>query len=104
MRSLAADFDFPVLLTHCAGDQLGWKFAVNVEAHGRPAQVRRLQLAGAVQPALLSYGEEKRDRWVRQSVLQQRLGQSHEHRTACAIVAAERGGAVGDNPVAFTLR
>ena len=65
MRSLAVDFDFPVLLPHGADDQFGGEFAVDVEAHRSPAQVRRLQLAGAVQPAFLAHGKEQRDRRVR---------------------------------------
>ena len=59
------DFDFPVLLSHGAGDQFGGEFAINVEAHRSPAQVRRLQLARTVQPAFLAHGKEERDRRVR---------------------------------------
>ena len=78
--------------------------AVDVEAHGRAAEVRRLQLAGAVQAALLAHGEQQRDRRVRQLVLQQRLGQRHKNRAAGAVVAAKRGGAVGDDAVALAFR
>ena len=71
----------------------------------RAAEIGRVQFARAMQAALLAHGEQQGDRRVRQLVLDAASRQattSSAH--AGAGIAAERGGAVGDDAVALAPR
>ena len=77
---------------------------VHVEAHPGAAEILRVELARAVQTALLAHGEQQGERRMRQPVLQQRLDHRDDHRAPRARIAAERGAAVGHDPVALAHR
>ena len=104
MGCLACDLDFPVLLSDSADEQVGGHLAVNIDAHDCPAEIGGIQFAGTVEAALFANGEQQRDRRVRELVLQEGLGQRDQDGTAGASVAAEGGGAIRDDTIAFTLR
>ena len=56
------------------------ELAVDVDAHHRAAEIGGIELARAVQAALLAHREEQRDRRVRQLVLEERLGERRRAR------------------------
>ena len=104
MRGLAVDLDLPVLLADRPDDQIRRVLAVDVDAHHGAAEIGGIELACAVQAALLADREEQRDRRMRQVVLQERLGEDDEDGAAGAVVAAERRRAVRDDAVALAPR
>src|SRR5439155_819850 len=56
VRRLAEDFHLPALRPDRPNCDRGGRAAVEVEAHGRAAEVGQIDLAGAVQAALLTDG------------------------------------------------
>ncbi|MHC2320910.1 hypothetical protein ACVIHC_007956 [Bradyrhizobium diazoefficiens] len=74
-----------------ADDHVGGRAAVVVERHHRRAELVELDVARAVEPALLAHAEQQRDRRMIELLLFEFGGQRHQHTAAAAIVAAERG-------------